>query len=367
LPRMASDPKVSGLLVGLPTSVCPLELFDCTFSVKWLPLKPNFGLFSGVTAQVKEMITKFTPDVIYIPNARCWSIDGIPTVNMIQNMEPLVYTDTENPFSEKLRNMFRKRSALNSLSKSERVLAISKYVKRFLVERVGVAPDRIGVVYHGVDLPKHGDFCRPDIVPMDWESSFLFTAGSIRPARGLEDLLLAFSLMYNKKSSIKLLIAGSIDPGMEAYKLKLDTMITKLGITPNVIWTGSLSEKEMSWCYHNCSVFVMTSRAEACPNIVLEAMAHGCVCISTEAPPMPEFFRDGAIYYPPKDGRMLGEAIQKALSWDNEKKFNVSKRARNRASQFSWDVCAERTVAVLAQAAERRMPARGMDEPSCIS
>jgi len=96
----------------------------------------------------------------------------------------------------------------------------------------------------------------------------------------------------------------------------------------------------------------VTSRAEACPNVVLEAMAHGCICVSTETPPMPKFFRDVAAYYPPKDERTLSEVIQKVLSWDKEKRYEISAQAINRASRFSWEVCAEKTVAELKLAIE---------------
>jgi glycosyltransferase involved in cell wall biosynthesis len=137
---------------------------------------------------------------------------------------------------------------------------------------------------------------------------------------------------------------------MAAYKSKLDSLIKAFGIASNVYWAGPLSEREMSWCYQNCTAFVVTSRAEACPNIALEAMAHGCVCASAETPPMPEFFKGAAVYYPPKNGEKLGETLQKVLSWGNEKRIKCSEKARIRASQFSWGVCVEKTVEELKKA-----------------
>jgi len=188
-------------------------------------------------------------------------------------------------------------------------------------------------------------------VPVNPESSvhekFIFTAGSIHPARGLEDMLIAFSSIHDQKPNVKLVIAGSTDSYMNSYKSKHNAMITKLGITHGVEWAGTLPEREMSWCYRNCDAFVVTNRAEACPNVVLEAMVHGCICVSTETPPMPELFRDVAAYYPPKDERMLSKVIQKVLSWGKEKRYEMSEQAIDRASQFSWDVCAEKTVAEL--------------------
>ena len=73
-------------------------------------------------------------------------------------------------------------------------------------------------------------------------------------------------------------------------------------------------------------------------------MAYGCMCISAETSPMPEFFQDVAVYYPPQNGEALSNVIQLVLSWDNEKKKKAAERARDRAAQFSQDITAEKTV-----------------------
>ena len=72
---------------------------------------------------------------------------------------------------------------------------------------------------------------------------------------------------------------------------------------------GNLSEKEMSWCYKNCKMFVMTSRVESFGIIAGEAMAHGYICISVDNPCLPEIFRVAAVYYLPRKGKLLAEAI----------------------------------------------------------
>ena len=68
---------------------------------------------------------------------------------------------------------------------------------------------------------------------------------------------------------------------------------------------------------------------------------------------MPEFFGDAAVYYPPKDGKALADAIKTVLAWDDNQRKAMSEKAKKRAANFSWDVCAEKTVAVLAKAAKR--------------
>ena len=100
----------------------------------------------------------------------------------------------------------------------------------------------------------------------------------------------------------------------------------------------------MKYCFHNCRLFIMTSRAEACPNIVLEALSNGSVSISTQQQPMPEFFRDSALYYTPENHHSLYEAIQEGILLDDVNRNKLSRQAKSRSRDFSWDICAESTI-----------------------
>src|SRR5262249_30526606 len=141
----------------------------------------------------------------------------------------------------------------------------------------------------------------------------VFTAGSIRPARGLEDLIKAMAIVLRQGLALRLVIAGKPDAGTHAYKARLEHMARRIKVDTYILWAGQLSSLEMSWCYYNCAAFVMTSRAEACPNTALEAMSHGTLCISGDHPPMPEFFRDTALFYPCGDAQALAAVMLRAL------------------------------------------------------
>jgi glycosyltransferase involved in cell wall biosynthesis len=302
---------------------------------------------------LRKNVSKSSPDVVFFPMGRYVNFTNIPAVVMIQNMEPLSVPFGGNPLMEIIKNFGRAYFAKKACHKAVRIIAVSKYVKDFLIRQWHIDPERVGVVYLGADfLTGLNSWQMPSSLIAPEKHGFIFTAGSIRPARGLEDIIMAHGLIHKDVSDVKVVIGGAIDPGMEAYKSKLDRFISKCGTSASVIWAGSLSAGEMAWCYSHCAAFVMTSRAEACPNIALEAMSHGCACISTETRPMPEFFGDSAVYYPPKNWKALGGAIRQVLSLSDEMRREFSVRARKRATQFSWDVCAEKTIAELAKAAE---------------
>jgi glycosyltransferase involved in cell wall biosynthesis len=281
-------------------------------------------------------------------------MNRIPVVNMIRNMEPLAYTNEHNPPLEKMRNLIRAKLAGLAVRKADRTIAVSKFVRDFLGTCCNIPSRRIAVIYHGVNQPHRIKATKPKYIPESWSGRFLFTAGSIRPARGLEDIIMALKYLLPKERHLigGVVIAGNTDPVMSRYRQKLEKKMVRNRINRHVVFAGYLSEQEMTWCYKNCLVFVMTSRVEACPNIALAAMSNGCVCISADSPPLPEIFAEAALYYPSKNGKALAESIRNVPSWDNPTSHQLSQKARRRAGEFSWDITAKKTVEQLKKAIE---------------
>lgn len=344
MPIMVKDARVTDLKVFLPAGNDNLIL-GSTVTVHSIP---SFTMLRTVSWLKKEMAV-WKPDVVFIPTARVFSCGDIPVIVMIRNMEPLVVPFIGNPARECIINIGRIMIARQACRRADRVIAVSNYVKKYLVEKWHIKEHRIGVVYHGIKAEPHRSGNSERAIASLESFPFIFTAGSIRPARGLEDIIRALAIL-NTKQSIQLAIGGNVDPGMDRYFIKLKKLAENLGITECIHWLGKLNDSEMAWYYSHCDAFIMTSRVEACPNVVLEAMANGCICVSTKTPPMPEFFKDWAFYYPPGDGQALSQAIKLALGIDSYKKSELSEVAKKRASEFSWDICAEKTVSELERA-----------------
>jgi glycosyltransferase involved in cell wall biosynthesis len=151
-------------------------------------------------------------------------------------------------------------------------------------------------------------------------------------------------------SELKVVIAGGARLEMVAYLQRLQDIVEANGLSSNLCFLGEVTEDVMSWCYSHCAIFLMTSRIEACPNTALEAMAHGCLCIAANNPPLPEIFGDAVIYYHPNDeGSLLG-VIQQVLNWDQKERKERSERMRLRAAQFNWDTTVDKTIAALRKA-----------------
>jgi len=351
IPRMAIHPDVETILFASPDSLDIRNLFKSIENVEFINCLPY--RFINLDPELNKNLKKFSPDVIFLPIERYFRFNDIPFVNMVRNMEPLILPFGNNSFKQKIKNLARQKITKYSLKKSQRIIAVSGFARDFLVKYWNIPKEKISLIYHGIDPPRNKIGQKPKAIPKKWHNKFIFTAGSIRVARGLEDIFYALKYLSDSPwDMMGLVVAGNHNIENKTYQKKLMDMACQFGMSQKIYWTGYLSDEEMAWCYQNCQMFVMTSRVEACPNIALEAMAHGCVCIFANNPPLPEIFGDVALYYLPKNGKALAEAIKTVLSWNNHQRNNMSKCARRRASQFSWDLCVEKIIEELKKSIE---------------
>jgi glycosyltransferase involved in cell wall biosynthesis len=338
VPLLRAHPAVRDLHVFLPPSVRE----TVAGAESW----PSGDGFRGFRS-LRDRIGALAPDVVFIPTARWIDCGPVPAVVMVRNMEPIVVPLQGNPPAEAMKNLARAFEAKRACRRSQRVVAVSGYVRDVLRDRWHIDEGKIGVVYHGVD-PARGSGRRPASLARVDDRPFVFTAGSIRPARGLEDLVSALSHAKRTGGFMPtVVIAGEVSPGGAGYRRRLERSVVAAGVDDRIVWAGALDRQEMAWCFSQCLAFVMTSRVEACPNVVLEAMSYRCACVSVDLPPMPEFFGTAALYYPAGNGAALAGQLTDTQAANGSDAARLRQDAERRASQFAWTTTAERTVAEL--------------------
>jgi glycosyltransferase involved in cell wall biosynthesis len=335
VPLLRVQPEVERVDVFLPPQMASAG--DRTWPVR--------DELSGYRA-LRRSIAALAPDVVFVPTARMLRIGTIPVVTMVRNMEPLEVPFEGNGPVEAVKNIARSWAAKRSSLRSDRVIAVSGHVRDFLLDRWHIPVNRIGIVPHGIDAGAAPAEPPPPLAALAG-APFLFAAGSIRPARGLEDVIAALAAVPEE---YRLAIAGSVDRGAEHYHRAMRELARRRGVESRVVWLGQLDAEGMAWCFRRAAMFVMTSRAEACPNIVLEAMAAGAAAVSTDHPPMPEFFGDAAVYYRARDAAHLAERLSGALAAPETLRQLLRARAVQRAGAFTWEATARGTVLELQRA-----------------
>ena len=345
VPLLAGAPEIEQLQVLLPPQLESLAGDLGPLAKCWPP-----GSSIASRRWIRSRVASLGADVVFIPTARWMSFQDVPTVVMVRNMEPLSTPWEGHTIAERARNAARYVIARNACTRATRIIAVSRHVREFLISSWHIDSERIGLVYHGVDEPETGlESAGTGSVPLE-PGKFVFTAGSIRPARGLEELLRAWQLVGPRHTGLRLVIAGGADPGTIGHERFLRRLAADLGIADQIIWTKRLGPEQLRWHMTHAAAFVMTSRAEACPNTALEALSFGALCLSTDKPPMPEFFGDSARYYKAGNPESLAALMDQTLREKGSGRYREA--ARVRASAFKWSDTLRGTLAQLEIAAK---------------
>jgi glycosyltransferase involved in cell wall biosynthesis len=224
-----------------------------------------------------------------------------------------------------------------------RVIAVSECTRRDLVERFNVPPEKIRVVYNGVDRRRF----RPAEVDAEAIARrfgvpypFILCVGSLMPWRNASRLLRAASRL-----SFGLLFVGRDIWGTDPT--------ARLAAEQGWSWarfTGYVSDDELPLLYAAARVFAYPSLYEGFGIPPLEAMACGTPVVASTAGALPEVLGDAALLVDPYDEAQLTEALRAAAADDG----TLRRRGFLRAAGFSWARAADETWHVYEAAAAAR-------------
>ncbi len=141
----------------------------------------------------------------------------------------------------------------------------------------------------------------------------IVTAGRLVSQKNQKLLISAFSDVSKKHPEYKLIIYGE-----GPLRATLESQVAELGLEKSVLFPGNFSD--LLEHIKNAAMFVMSSDFEGMPNALIEAMAIGLPCISTDCPcggPR-ELIKDGqnGILIPVGDASRLAEAMEKLIEDD---------------------------------------------------
>jgi glycosyltransferase involved in cell wall biosynthesis len=227
--------------------------------------------------------------------------------------------------------LFRKvlRRAARIIASSPRYIETSPWL--------GPVKERCTVVPLGVDPIRFS----PPPVPFAGPPTLLFV-GRLRYYKGLDTLLNALPLV----PGVRLQVAGS-GPMLGMCQHLVET----LGLRDRVAFLGDVTDAELPSLYPRAHLFVLpaNARAEAFGMVLLEAMASGLPCITTEVGTGTSWVvQDGVTgrVVPPQEPVALAEAIQSVLE-DAELRHRMGRAARQRVeSEFTLDRMSDRVMAI---------------------
>lgn len=195
---------------------------------------------------------------------------------------------------------------------ADSIVAVSSGVADNLAQEIGLARESIKVIYNPVVTPALENFAQNPISHPWFEPGsppVIMGVGRLSAIKDFTTLIKAFAIV-RAQCPCRLIILGEGE-----LRGKLETLIKKLDLESEVSLPGFMDNP---WSYiSRAAVFVLSSKGEGLPTVLIEAMACGCPVVSTDCPSGP-----GEILENGKWGRLvqvgnidgLAAAILEAIS-----------------------------------------------------
>jgi glycosyltransferase involved in cell wall biosynthesis len=225
--------------------------------------------------------------------------------------------------------------------RADRVIAISHAVKEDVVERLGVAADRVDVVHLGFGMDRAA---LPARAPRErfglGDSRVVLCVSAALVHKNLERLIEAFARLAPDERDLRLVIAGHA--GLETERLT--AAAGEAGVGDRVTLTGWISDEELEGLYSVASCCAYPSLHEGFGLPVLEAMARGVPIACSNTTSLPEVAGDAAELFDPMDLSAIAAAIARLLD-DPAHAATLVARGHERAAAFTWERCAAGVLA----------------------
>jgi glycosyltransferase involved in cell wall biosynthesis len=253
--------------------------------------------------------------------------------------KPLIITVHGSDINLVLNRGFLKRLTSLVLQQADRVIAVSEDLRKKALT-LGAAPDKVRVIYHGVDperfFPQKSGTTR---------KLNLLWIGRLSPEKGL------FYLVKAMKRVLEEFPGGSltlVSAGDENAMRELTDLIDREGVRESIRIEGNKKSDELPSLMKQADLFVLPSLSEGTPVVVIEAMASGLPVVASRIGGVPEVVEEGitGILVPPADSAALSEALLRLLK-DPDKREEMGRKGRERVIKlFSWDKTIEATLNV---------------------
>ncbi|MBN1384727.1 MAG: glycosyltransferase family 4 protein [Elusimicrobia bacterium] len=287
-------------------------------------------------------IKKLKIDIFHEPSFIAPVFKKCPTVITIYDLAFLYYPEC---FTR--RNvMYFKAMLTGSINKADAIIAISENTKRDIINHFKVHPDKIKVIYGGVDsffrIVSDAEKISHIKKKFNINRSYILNVSLISPRKNLISLLKSFKrLKEDKNIDCQLVIAG--EKGWR-YKDIFKT-VSSLNLDDSTVFTGCVSNEELLHLYNNAMLFAYPSLYEGFGLPVLEAMACGCPVVASNTSSIPEVCADAAMLVDPENIDDLTGAIYKMITEDSVKQV-YKKKGLERIKCFLWKETAQETLYV---------------------
>lgn len=289
-------------------------------------------------------LRRYRADVLLSFDGYCSLRSLVPTVMVTHDIAHVHYPGQIPAWARIYYNRF----VPKYLHRAERVVTVSEFVRRDIIEHYRIPGEKIGIAGNG---------CKPVFVPLDEANRqsvraeysdgkpYFFYLGAIHPRKNLERLILAFSQFKTQSDTdTQLLIGGRLAWQSDAVTKAWEQSDHKMAIR----WLGYVPDEVLPKLMGSALALTYVSLFEGFGVPLLEAMHCEVPIIASDVSALPEVAGDAAILVNPVSESGISQAMNRVAT-DKKLRKQLIEAGKIQRRKYSWD----RTAALIWKQLER--------------
>jgi len=288
---------------------------------------------------LNEKILEISPDLVHLHLIH-------PPYSFITQLNiPLVVT-VHGLNSMKVKGSYPKSDYLNfrfflyphfekkALRRATKIINVSNWTKQKSDSLIG-PNSKTTYIPNGIAFEKYSSIKLKDI-----KHPSIFFAGRLVKLKNVDLLIKSLSIIKGINPNIHLYVAGD---GPQYEKLRL--LSVELNVDKNITFLNFISEDEMLEMYASADIFVLPSKFENCPMVLLEAIASGIPVVASNVGGIPQILDNGkyGLLAEPESPEDFAQKIITLIK-NPGLRDELSIKGKQRAKEYSWDEIAAKTI-----------------------
>jgi glycosyltransferase involved in cell wall biosynthesis len=241
---------------------------------------------------------------------------------------------------------YAQRMIHRSLTRGDRIIAVSQNTKADLMEYFDVDGKKIQVVYNGVEERFRERLSREEVdrrlATLGLARPYLLFVGNPKPHKNLDNVVQAYARARRMAQFDVPLVCVGDKSGSES---KIRQRAQYLGLADRVLLRGHVPDELLPAIYQGATLFLYPTLYEGFGLPVVEAMASGVPVITSNTSALKEIAEGYAHLVDPLDVDGMAKAIANAMA-DDGRRAALAKLGSRRAEDFRWEETARKTLAI---------------------
>ena len=242
--------------------------------------------------------------------------------------------------------MYRKVLVGRIARQAVKVITVSAFQKKLIVEKLGIDESKIEVIHNGVDAHFfdriNADDLKSKLQSYGLKRGYIFFMSNSAPRKNTLGVLNAYAKLLTLNSFSPRLLMKGINESELMQMLKYENLLWLRGYIDMI---GYIPTRDLPAIYQGASMLWFPSFSEGFGLPIIEAMASGTPVVTSSISCMPEIAGDAAMLVNPHAPREIAKAAYQILNLPLLA-YSLAKAGQKRAATFTCDATTKKTVAI---------------------